>query len=479
MSKKVLTNLDLVLNQLLNARLQQVSGNPSTLVESLFWYNGTTKRPMYYDGTNVKNFGIDYQPGTGIDITNEAISVDFSDVATAAQGALADTALQPNDNISKLTNNVGYITSADLPTKISDLTDDTATNPIDKADTLTGLTATVTELNYVDGVTSSIQTQLNGKQATIDSSHKLLSDLVDDTNQTHKFATSAQLTQISTNKTNITTINGKIPSAASTSNQLADKQYVDNAVQTNSAHFRGNWATWSAVPTSATSYPADDDGNKTPTVNDYMVVQDASDYTGETLDGAWQFTYTGTWSTNGKAGWLPRFQINEDPLTPSQQAALDSGITSTLVTQIGTNQSNISSLQTAVANKQDTISDLSTIRSNASNGQSAYTTIQGYGNIVTHNTSEFATSAQGTKANTAVQKYSTTNPALTQSGGLCTWTVTHNLGTKNVQVTVYETTSGDEVIVDSTRTSTSVVTVKINSTSNITASTYTVVVQGK
>lgn len=35
------------------------------------------------------------------------------------------------------------------------------------ATTLTGLTATVSELNYVDGVSSAIQTQLNGKQATI------------------------------------------------------------------------------------------------------------------------------------------------------------------------------------------------------------------------------------------------------------------------------------------------------------------------
>jgi hypothetical protein len=34
------------------------------------------------------------------------------------------------------------------------------------ADTLTGLTATVSELNYVDGVTSNIQTQLNAKLST-------------------------------------------------------------------------------------------------------------------------------------------------------------------------------------------------------------------------------------------------------------------------------------------------------------------------
>ena len=54
--------------------------------------------------------------------------------------------------------------SISVPTKISDLTDDTSTYPIDQADTLTGLTATITELNYVDGVTSAIQTQLNGKQ---------------------------------------------------------------------------------------------------------------------------------------------------------------------------------------------------------------------------------------------------------------------------------------------------------------------------
>lgn len=39
------------------------------------------------------------------------------------------------------------------------------TGNADSATTLTGLTSTVTELNYVDGVTSSIQTQIDGKAA--------------------------------------------------------------------------------------------------------------------------------------------------------------------------------------------------------------------------------------------------------------------------------------------------------------------------
>ncbi len=44
-----------------------------------------------------------------------------SNYATAAQGALADTALQPNDNISELNNNAGYITgitSSDVTTAL-------------------------------------------------------------------------------------------------------------------------------------------------------------------------------------------------------------------------------------------------------------------------------------------------------------------------------------------------------------------------
>lgn len=41
---------------------------------------------------------------------------------------------------------------------------------------LDGITATVTELNYVDGVTSSIQTQLNNKQATINGAATTITD---------------------------------------------------------------------------------------------------------------------------------------------------------------------------------------------------------------------------------------------------------------------------------------------------------------
>lgn len=84
------------------------------------------------------------------------------------------------------------------------------------------------------------------------------------------------------------------------------------------------------------------------------------------------------------------------PISTATQTALDlKADKSTTYTKIETD--------TLLDAKQDTISDLSTIRSNASAGKSASDTIATYGNIVTHNVSEFATAAQGAKADTAVQ----------------------------------------------------------------------------
>jgi hypothetical protein len=77
------------------------------------------------------------------------------------------------------------------------------------------------------------------------------------------------------------------------------------------------------------------------------------------------------------------------------------------------------------------------------------------------------------------KKYAEGNGSLTSSGGVCTWTVTHNLGTKDVTVQVYEVAADyAQVEVDVQHTSTSAITIKINSASTISADTYRVVVIG-
>jgi len=68
-------------------------------------------------------------------------------------------------------------------------------------------------------VSTATQTALNKKQNIIDQEHKLSSDLVDDSGHTNKFATQAQLDQISTNKSDIATLDSTVSGhVANTSN---------------------------------------------------------------------------------------------------------------------------------------------------------------------------------------------------------------------------------------------------------------------
>lgn len=77
-----------------------------------------------------------------------------------------------------------------------------------------------------------------------------------------------------------------------------------------------------------------------------------------------------------------------------------------------------------------------------------------------------------------VKKYAAQNSAITISGGVATWTVTHNLGSRDVNVQVYEVSGYGAVEVDVVRTSTSVVTLSWNAAANVDADTYRVVVTG-
>ena len=81
----------------------------------------------------------------GVDSINGesgVVVLDYTDVgaASAAQGTLADSALQPGANVSELNNDAGYITSAQAPG--TDLSYDSATRVVSSS---TGSDATITE----------------------------------------------------------------------------------------------------------------------------------------------------------------------------------------------------------------------------------------------------------------------------------------------------------------------------------------------
>lgn len=99
-------------------------------------------------------------------------------------------------------------------------------------------------------------------------------------------------------------------------------------------------------------------------------------------------------------------------------------------------------------------------------------------NTGTDNTKAVTPSKLASRINGMAKTYSVNNTALTESGGYCTWVVTHNLNSQNVGIHLYEILTGEEVMFDREITSNNSVTIKILSTADIVADTYKVVVIG-
>ena len=70
--------------------------------------------------------------------------------------------------------------------------------------------------------------------------------------------------------------------------------------------------------------------------------------------------------------------------------------------------------------------------------------------------------------------YSATNPALTPVEGVATWTVTHNLGTENINCSLF---NGDNLVISNVSiVSENVVSVSFNASSSISEDTYKIVI---
>lgn len=79
--------------------------------------------------------------------------------------------------------------------------------------------------------------------------------------------------------------------------------------------------------------------------------------------------------------------------------------------------------------------------------------------------------------NIGTNSFSSTCPSLTPTSGLVTWNITHNLGTTNVVVALYDS-SGNDVMRSVTITSANALTITWNSDASITAGTYTALILG-
>ena len=77
----------------------------------------------------------------------------------------------------------------------------------------------------------------------------------------------------------------------------------------------------------------------------------------------------------------------------------------------------------------------------------------------------------------ASKKIAANNTALTPSSGVATWTISNSIGTADVQVQIFEISTGAQVMAE-VAVGSSTITIKMNSTSNIAADTYRAVIIG-
>ena len=73
--------------------------------------------------------------------------------------------------------------------------------------------------------------------------------------------------------------------------------------------------------------------------------------------------------------------------------------------------------------------------------------------------------------------FTVTSPSMTPSSGVCTWTITNDIGRATVIASIRETSTGNEVLCDITY-SASTITVKMNKAESVAAGFYTAVVLG-
>lgn len=268
----------------------------------------------------------------------------------------------------------------------------------------------------------------------------------------------------------IADIKSLIPAQASSSNQLADKEFVNSSIATNTANFIGTFESISDLE----SYSGDvtnndyafvingvvtDGGNDWATFNDlnaydktlltnfdYAWVINGSNfdlYRFDIVNQVWELRaediekdsvslntaynrYKATVS-GSTLSWEYEYTLNNSSFTAAQWEAINSGATEAKINQITTNQNAIGTLANLTtteknnlvgavneldSTKQDNINDLQQIREGAAAGASAVQPSQ-LGTAAYENTTSFATAAQGTKADSAIQGVNVDSTSLT------------------------------------------------------------------
>lgn len=140
--------------------------------------------------------------------------------------------------------------------------------------------------SYVDNADSGLQTDITNIGAEV----------------------TALQTLLGTIQQRLTELNAMIPNQASAQNQLADKDFVNSSISTNTANFLGTYSTLAEI-----------EAIQNPTNNDYAFL--------ETTDASGNNVYDRYKYSGEDQEWLFEYELNNSSFTAEQWATINSGIT--------------------------------------------------------------------------------------------------------------------------------------------------------
>lgn len=304
---------DYATKQELNTAVQNVTDMIPTKVSELQNDNDYANKQYVLDnGGKINTISVN---GTNQTITNKNVNIevptDVSEISTTAQMSAINSGID-SGKVAKITSNENMLNSL-AQQVVDDYVPKTRT--INNKSLSNNITLNASDVNALPSDTTYVSS-VNGNSGAITG-----------------LATTSSVNSVSSR---VTTIENKIPSQASSSNQLADKDFVNSSINNITAFYitknaQGDPFATKEELTGATTYYSGGEV-RTPTRNDYAIV-----LADETEDnGTTRYIYYNQWEF--------QYKINETPLTANQLQAINSGITSALVAKITTNETNINNL---------------------------------------------------------------------------------------------------------------------------------------